>query len=53
MYRPLLKNKVTMTELKTCVTIYDLMEINALLDMEDDIQEEQMRQQEATNRSKK
>jgi hypothetical protein len=37
MYRPLLANKVSMTELKTCVTINDLLEINALLDMQEDI----------------
>jgi hypothetical protein len=37
MYRPLLEGKVTMTELKTCITCQDLFEINALLDMQNDI----------------
>lgn len=37
MYRPLFESKVTMAELNTCVTINDLFEINALLDMQADI----------------
>lgn len=37
MYRPLLEGKVTFTELNTCITIDDLFEINALLDMQADI----------------
>ncbi len=37
MYRPLLEGKLTFTELNTCVTIDDLFEINALLDMQADI----------------
>jgi len=41
MYRPLLANKVTFTELTSCITINDLFEINALLDMQDDIKYQQ------------
>lgn len=37
MYRPLLENKVTMSELNSCLTCDDLFEINALLDMQNDI----------------
>jgi hypothetical protein len=37
MYRPLLEGKVTFAELNTCITIDDLFEINALLDMQADI----------------
>lgn len=36
-YRPLFEGKVTFTELCTCITIDDLFEINALLDMQADI----------------
>ncbi len=37
LYRPLLDNKVTFTELNTWLTIEDVLEINALLDMQADI----------------
>ena len=37
MYRPVFEGKVTMAELDTCITINDLFEINALLDMQVDI----------------
>jgi hypothetical protein len=36
-YRPLFEGKLTFTELNTCVTMDDLFEINALLDMIADI----------------
>lgn len=36
-YRPFFEGKVTFTELNTCVTINDIFEINALLDMQADI----------------
>lgn len=39
MYRPLMEGKVTMTELKTVVTFQDLSEINALLDMKQDMEQ--------------
>lgn len=54
MYRPLLANKITMTELKTCITLDDLFEINALLDMQEDIKYQIQKDHEASlkNRSK-
>ncbi len=52
MYRPLLSGKITMMELKTCITVNDLFEINALLDMQEDIKHQIQKDHEASLRSK-
>lgn len=54
MYRPLLSEKVTMMELKTCITVNDLFEINALLDMQEDIKHQMQKDHESSlkNRSR-
>lgn len=52
MYRPLLAGKINMTELKTCITINDLFEINALLDMQEDIKYQMQRDHESSLRNK-
>lgn len=54
MYRPLLSEKVTMMELKTCITVNDLFEINALLDMQEDIKHQIQKDHESSlkNRSR-
>ncbi len=52
MYRPLLAGKVTMTELKTCITLIDLFEINALLDMQEDIKYQVNKENEAHLKSR-
>jgi len=44
MYRPVFEGKVTMAELDTCITINDLFEINALLDMQADIKNQMERE---------
>ena len=46
LYRPVFENKITMHELKTCVTIEEVFEINALLDMQEDINSILMQEQE-------
>jgi hypothetical protein len=53
MYRPLLANKVTFTELNTCVTVKDLFEINSLLDMQEDIKYQVHREQELNSKMSK
>jgi hypothetical protein len=50
MYRPLLANKVTLTELNSIVTVGELFEINALLDMQEDIKYQMHKEQEANNK---
>jgi hypothetical protein len=52
MYRPLLAGKINMTELKTCITINDLFEINALLDMQEDIKHQIQKDHESSLRNK-
>jgi hypothetical protein len=52
MYRPLLEGKVSMTELKTCLTCYDLFEINAYMDMQNDIKLHNQELQEAQQKSR-
>lgn len=52
MYRPLLAGKISMTELKTCITINDLFEINALLDMQEDIKYQMQKDHESSLRNK-
>ena len=54
MYRPLLAGKVTMAELKACITVNDLFEINALLDMQEDIKQQMQKEHESSlkNRSR-
>ena len=52
LYRPVLENKVTMTELKTILTISEVLKINALLDMESDMKAQAQEQQDAQIRTK-
>lgn len=42
-----MENKITMTELKTTLTMKEVLEINALLDMERDMKLHQQELQEA------
>lgn len=52
LYRPLLEGKLTMTELKTTVTIEEVLEINALLDMERDMKAYAQEQQDNKTRNR-
>lgn len=50
LYRPVLEKVLTMHELKTSVTIDEVFEINALLDMQIDMKNYYQQQQEQKNR---
>ena len=47
-----MEGKITMTELKTCITINEILEINALLDMEQDIRNCNMEKENAKIKDK-